>query len=107
VTLTLYKADKEITAKIWMTFCDLRHAMDIPEDRKEAVLRWAMDLIRKLESARYHRARLLEILDGQFAARASEASLSKEPLAEASARRHSSASTGISRDVAAEGPVCP
>jgi len=82
MTLTLYKADQEIVAKVWMQLCDLRHAMDIPEERKEAVLRRAVDVIRKLESARYHRERLGKILDSQFAARASERDSPKGPTVE-------------------------
>jgi len=55
-------SDKEISTRIYMQHCDLRQAIILPENQKENLLRSILEVMKKLESVKYHRDNLLRIL---------------------------------------------
>jgi hypothetical protein len=71
-SLTRINADLEVSTKIWLQLCDLKDAIRIGEKDREALFRWAIDLIRKLEGVKYHGDNLLRILNEEFKKRANQ-----------------------------------
>jgi hypothetical protein len=66
IAITRINASPEVMTRIWMQLCDFKDAIQMPDDRKEALFQWAIDLIRKLETVKYHRDNLLRVVSDQF-----------------------------------------
>jgi hypothetical protein len=71
IAFTRINASTEVMTKVWLQLCDLKDAIQIPEERKHSLFTWAMDVTRKLESVKYHRDNLLRVLNEEFQKRAS------------------------------------
>lgn len=72
IAITRINASLEVMTRIWMQLCDFKDAIQIPEDRKQALFSRAIDLIRKLESVKYHRDNLLRVITEEFQRRSAE-----------------------------------
>ena len=65
-TFTRINASPEVMSRVWMQLTDLKDAIQLPDARKQALLTWAIDLTRKLESVKYHRDNLIRIVNENF-----------------------------------------
>lgn len=70
--ITKIDADLEAMTKVWLQLMHFKDAIQIQEEKKEELFGWAIDLTKKLMSAKYHRDNLLRILNEEFEKRSKQ-----------------------------------
>lgn len=63
IALTKLISDMEIGVRIYMQYCDIHEAVNLPQDAKDDIIKIMVEVMRKLEAAKYHRDNLLRVID--------------------------------------------
>jgi hypothetical protein len=66
LALTKLSSDGEIGTKIYLQLCDFKDVIRLGEKERQELFRCAMEIMRKLETVKYHRDNLIHILDDEI-----------------------------------------
>ena len=69
ITLSKLVADKDISTRLYMQLCDLKNVIQITEEQKGILFQRLVEVMKKLETVKYHRDNLLKRVAEQMEAR--------------------------------------
>jgi hypothetical protein len=77
LTVERLSSDPEVSHRLWLQVCAFKDAIMLEEARKQELLHDVLEVIRKLDSVKYHHDNLSRIVSEELAAR----NTTKEPSA--------------------------